>query len=177
MTLLLLLACGRSPGPHDWEWGLVTYWQAEQAGTVSMTHCADSFEDSADRMNLGAGQFVTYRVEDGGELATEMDCTTTDGDTCRPNDDVVFDVVEHTLDTLIEEVTVVDDGCILNVDTEITLVDEGDTARFRNLLTTSYTGETCDEIEAEIVAASDNGYGFADCEVSVDGTLVFVDAD
>ena len=176
--MLLLLACGRSPGPHDWEWGLVTYWQAERAGTTEFLRCPDSFEDqAAGRMNLGAGQFVTYRVEDGGETATEMDCTTTDGATCRANDDVVFDIVEHTLTTLIEETTMVDEACILNVDTDLELVDQGDTARFTNVLTTSYNGEACEGIDAEVASGSSNGYGFADCEVTVEGTLVFVDAD
>ncbi|GEM_PF-7090574 len=156
----------------------MTYWQSERAGTTSFEGCPDSFVDEVGgRMDLGAGQFVTYRVEDGGETATEMDCTTTDGATCRANDEVVFEVDDHRLDTLIEETTLLSGSCILNVDTEIELVDQGDQAHFTNALATSYAGDACDDVDAEVVAASENGHGFGDCVVTVEGTLQFVAAD
>lgn len=179
---LLLVACGRSPGPLPEEYGKLTYWLLNQSDPTSH-ECSDA--PALDGLRLEPPEFgwvawyYIYRVNDGGKTATEYDCIDAqayDPNSCAPEPHIVWRIDGHNV-TLDYDGGVVDlgEGCRVRVLGNATLVDGGDKGTVRHEVRFDYLSdaEGCD---AAVRERSPNGKGLRECVHGLDEIVYFARA-
>ncbi len=177
-ALAMLVACERAPGPHDHEVGAVTYWEGTEAGAWAFDRCSSDLEaELGDDDPFGSGGFVTYMVEEGGKTALDMDCSTTDADSCTANTDIQYVIDNHTLTAEDQQATEVATTCDMVADLTVEVEDFGETGTAFVEMALSLDGAGCTSVETQLQNASSNEYGADGCIVSADVELVFSHVD
>jgi len=152
----------------------VTYWKV-LGSSGSNANCTDGgdWEEVVGGPKFSDGSYFMYRVESGSDLATGQDCESLDPSTCVDSD-LEWVINGHTL-TYEPEVDTLDltGDCDLLFTAVWTIMDEGESGLFSLEMSFDYTGDSsvCDALEADIVAASTNGFGLDDCVVTLDADL------
>jgi hypothetical protein len=178
-----MLACTgkRDVGPNEDEFGKVLFWEVLSFDTTT-TDCTNSpdFQTALVPPSLEEGTFFIYALSDDGQSATVQDCTQNRAETCTP-------VPEYTLQPEGNELLFagepqkVDAGrnCDLRFQEFWRFVDAGEDGTLDMSLTFSFDGllNDCDTYDEAIAAGGTNGYGLADCEVTVSAELAFSNAD
>ena len=175
--LLLVTGCGeREPGPHSYEEEKVTYWEVmSSAGRASQ--CTDSadWSDVVGGPVFNNGSFLMYRVEAGGQTATGQSCDTLSSSSCTDTE-LIWQVDENILSHEAEPVPLDSAGdCVINLLADWTVVDEGESALFQVQIQFEYATDdvSCTAIEAALIEESPNGFGLADCTVTMDADMGF----
>ena len=178
MCSLLLTACvgEREVGPHANEYGLVMYWEV-----LGSEGRADKCTDSADWSEvvsgpvLNTGSFLMYRVEEGGLTATGQSCENMSSNSCSDSD-LTWQIDQNILSYQAEPQLLESTGeCDIELLATWTVVDEGETALFQVEIQFRYQeGEpACEAIETALGSESPNGFGLADCTVTIDADMGF----
>ncbi|TNE83994.1 MAG: hypothetical protein EP330_30995 [Deltaproteobacteria bacterium] len=185
LTLLSLLAltaaCSpREPGPNADEFGAVTFWRvASLESTVDSCTDDPEFASATEPPAIEENTFLMYRVSEDGGSAQSMSCTETRASSCTEGD-LTFTVAGSTLSTTIgpDLVTTVG-GCNIDGLQEWSITDNGETGVFAVALSFVFSGDQndCDAAEDILSNDSTNGFGLADCTVTMSADLEFSTVD
>ncbi len=177
-------AADRQPGPHSNEEGKVTFWKVlgvlEEfdwvTTEVEFSNCTDqNQEDVADGPEFSDSSYLMYSVEPGGDTATGQSCEALDSSTCTDSE-IQWDIDGHVLTHLPElEPNETSEDCQILMHPVWTFIDEGETGLLVMEFSFEYDGdpESCEALEVIKIEESTNGYGFADCLITMTTQMEF----
>jgi hypothetical protein len=181
----LLVGCApREPGPHESEFGEVTYWQVigsalkwghlctDEAGGIDQVE-APTFEDNS---------YLMYRLSEDGTEAVAQTCDTLSASTCSDSEtDIVFSVEGNALvwDPEPELTDLEASDCDLQVDEKWTITDDGESGEMVAALVFSLVGNEaqCAQLQADAAAEAPNGQGLEGCTMNIELDLAFGRSD
>jgi hypothetical protein len=180
MSMVALSGCGeRDSGPHATEEGRVTYWEVTDSDSA-VTACTDaeSWAETVSGPVFSSGSYLMYRVESGGLTATGQSCETVAASSCSDSD--VLWEIDGPLLTFVDEPVALDtsSACDVSMNVIWQVVDEGEIGLFTVEITFGYQESAeCEDLEASIIAASQNGHGLANCTIQMEADLAFSHVD
>lgn len=177
-----VVACmGPREAGRDKDFGKTLFWEVLDLDSGNVG-CTDDpgFQDALQAPPLEAGTFFVYALSDDGKTAVAQDCTETRAASCSDASEITFEV-DGTEMLYVAEPVRVEASRLCDVElTEMwRFVDGGEDATLDATIAFDFLGvpNACDELEASLVEASNNGLGLSTCEIQVNAELAFVIAD
>jgi len=165
----------RAAGPHQEEFGLVTFWHVTNS-TSELTSCTDSTEwsDAVTAPAFGDNSYLMYKVVDSTS-ALSQSCSELDASSCSDDGDI-WNISGNVLTFVDEPTTLVgDSACDFALQPTWTVTDSGTTALFNidMVFSADETKSDCAALDQSIKVASSNGHGLLDCNISIDVDMEF----
>lgn len=170
IAVLLLAACGRSPGPHEDEFGQVTFWlvhasESEQVGCTDLPEFQEWFQESL-VFTRGTAWYYIYRVSPDGTRAVGQSCDPWDWSRCEPRPWMILSIEDHVLtyDHPPERLENLG-GCGLDARISWRLEDQGKRMVGEHVTTFELVGnpDACESYDQSVRERSFNGQGVAGC--------------